>query len=46
MIAAASNWDFVAAGYGLTVATLAAYLAWVKLRVRRLRRAFPDHDRD
>jgi hypothetical protein len=45
MIAASSNWSFVAAGYSLTAATLLAYVAWLGRRTRRVRRSFPDDRR-
>ena len=39
------NWPYVAAGYGLTAATVGAYSGWLIARLRRTRRgvaALPD----
>jgi hypothetical protein len=40
------NWGYVAAGYGLTTATLVAYAVWLHVRTRRVRRALPDERSD
>jgi heme exporter protein CcmD len=40
------NWNYVVAGYALTAGTLGAYVAWIKLRTRRLRRALDDRALD
>ncbi len=37
-----SNWNYVAAGYALTAGALVTYFAWVKLRIRKVRRSLPD----
>lgn len=36
------NWGYVAAGYGLTAGALAAYVAWLRVRVRRAERSLRD----
>ena len=36
------NWGYVAAGYGITFATLVAYSAWLWQRIRRARRSVLD----
>jgi hypothetical protein len=33
------NWGYVAAGYGLTFAVVAAYTGWLLARLRRTRRS-------
>jgi hypothetical protein len=42
MIAEASNWNFVVAGYAITTVTLVGYAAWIKVRTRRIKRALSD----
>jgi len=39
------NWNYVVAGYTLTGGTLIAYAAWLRYRLRRVRRSFPDDER-
>jgi hypothetical protein len=41
-----SNWGYVAAGYGLTTATLVVYTLWLRQRTRRVRRMLPDQSSD
>ena len=38
------NWGYVVAGYTLTAATLVTYAVWLRLRIRRFRRALSDDD--
>ena len=45
MIAVSHNWNYVAAGYAITTATLVGYAVWVRVRIRRLRRNLPDENR-
>lgn len=46
MIAVSENWQYVAAGYTITVATLVSYGTWIAVRTRRLRRTLRDEARD
>jgi heme exporter protein CcmD len=32
-------WNYVGAGYGIAIVTIASYVTWVLRRTRRLRRA-------
>jgi hypothetical protein len=36
------NWGYVAAGFGITFATLAAYSGWLWMRLRVARRSAAD----
>ena len=40
------NWNYVAAGYTITAVTLVTYAVWIRLRIRRVRRALSDENRD
>lgn len=46
MIAVTDNWNFVAAGYLITVAVLGGYSLWLAQRLRRARRSLPENHRD
>ena len=39
------NCGFVVAGYAIVAGALGAYTVWIRQRIRRLQRAFPDDDR-
>jgi hypothetical protein len=41
-----NNWGYVAAGYTITAVTLVTYAVWLRLRIRRVRRALSDEGRD
>jgi hypothetical protein len=36
------NWGYVAVGYGLTAGGLAAYVAWLRVRIGRAERSSRD----
>jgi hypothetical protein len=40
------NWGFVIAGYSITTVALASYLVLIRQRIRHLRRAGRDENRD
>jgi hypothetical protein len=41
-----NNWNYVAAGYTVSAVTLVTYAVWLRLRIRRVRRALSDEGRD
>ena len=40
------NWGYVAAGYSIATVTLVTYTVWLRVRIRRVRRALSDEGRD